>query len=321
MSFNFFSFFGEIINIDNVSETGIKNHFEFQRPNSRILNSIKSHIQLFGQILNIEHNPYEWDIKSNYYGKEKKISKLDSANWKYLILCHNYPQDNRTIPLMLGLSKPNLTVLMQGNLSVKEDNIKCYENIYSGLKSNTYYHDLPILNNKFKTITDDDIDEFFRIKLLLDEFEVKKYNYPEIDKALSDFLQIKYISIVSPFKILSYITVLELLLSNYDPKNQTNTKITEQLQKKITQLNESSTSPINIKDYFKGPDTLNISNIIKKIYTYRNDIAHGQFSDFEDNLQILNNKRNEIVRFLDDVLKMVLIRSIENPNEIIKLKD
>lgn len=327
MKFKFYSFFGEIASVENLSSLEFGEHFQFERPDSRVINTIKNHIELFGQKnISLAKNPYEWNEtyepnndKNNSY---KIIStRLDKDKWKYLIITHNFKQDNRVIPLMLGLSKSDLTVLMQGNIDPSALTAEGYSRLYSGLSACIFYNDLPALNNINRTLHDQDIEEYIKIKLLLEDFEIRKDAFPEIDKALTDFLQLKYISIFSPFKILSFITVLELLLSNYDPSEENNVRISDQIKKKVNQLNKISSDPIHIKSYFKGPDTLNIYNVMGKIYKYRNNIAHGQFSDFEDQLQILKGKRNEIILFLNDVLKMVLMESLKNPEKIIDLKN
>jgi hypothetical protein len=153
----------------------------------------------------------------------------------------------------------------------------------------------------------------------LKTFETVKNDFPKIDKALDDFLQIQHISKFSPFKILSYITIFELLLSDYDPKNQNNTRISEQLKEKLHSINERSESKIEVKKYFKGPDTLNLKNIIFKLYSYRSNIAHGKEHDLNDDLQIFKGKRDEILRFLRDLLKNVIKYALDEPKAITEL--
>jgi hypothetical protein len=321
MSFNSFSFFGDVITTENLSSLAVKDKFELIKPDFRILTSIKSHIKLYGQHNNIGHNLYETDVIKDYSNKKGKListtfKKLPRENWKYFIFAHNHKVDNRIIPLMLALSEIDLTVLMQGNIVENAHEIQGYYNLVSGLSASMFYHDLPNIDLPIKNLNDKDFLEFEGLFDKLTEFEKLKYDFPKIDKALDDFLSIQHISKFSPFKILSYITIFELLLSDYDPRNQSNTRISDQLKQKISTINSKSENPVVVSKYLHGPDTLNVENVICKLYTYRSNIAHGKEHDFQNDLQIFKGKRDEIIAFLRDLLKNVLLYSLVEPEEV-----
>ena len=147
-----------------------------------------------------------------------------------------------------------------------------------------------------------------------------KLKFPLISKALVDFVDIKDISERSSFKVLSYFSVLELLLTTYRPRSSNDSSLSSQLRNKISLLNNQFKNKIDIKAYFKGSDTNTLETIIEKLYQYRNDIAHGNLSDFEKDLRILKNQKQMIIPFLHDLLKRILMFSLEQPQLISDLK-
>ena len=86
-------------------------------------------------------------------------------------------------------------------------------------------------------------------------------------------------------------------------------------------LNNQFENPILVESYFKGPDTLTLGKVILTIYNYRSSIAHRDFLDFSEKLQILEALRTEnILNFVRTVLKKVIVYSLKNPKLIIDLK-
>ena len=132
---------------------------------------------------------------------------------------------------------------------------------------------------------------------------------------------IKDISKQSPFKILSCFAILELLLTTYKSRTSNENSLTHQLQKKIALLNNLFNNKIEINNYFKGSDTNTLETIIEKLYQYRNDIAHGNSSNFEKDLRILKDQQNKILPFLMELLRQVLIISLEKPQFVNDLKE
>ena len=180
-------------------------------------------------------------------------------------------------------------------------------------KGNIHKRKIP---NSFKESDKLQVLEYFR---LLNNFKELKFNCPSIDKALKDFLLTYQISDYSVFKVVTYITCLELLLvDNIFDKLRS---ISCQLQTKLNLLNNQFENPILVESYFKGPDTLTLGKVILTIYNYRSSIAHRDFLDFSKKLQILEALRTEnILNFVRTVLKKVIVYSLKNPKLIIDLK-
>ncbi len=189
----------------------------------------------------------------------------------------------------------------------------------------TYYNDLSVIQPLRKkqnpnSFSENDLKEVIEYINLLNEFEKIKENFPSINKSLKDFFLIREVSDYSVFKIVSYIACLEMLLVN-DSQERLKS-ITVQLQTKLNLLNNQFEKPILISDYIKGPDTLNLGNVIEVFYKYRSSIAHGNFLDFKKKLQLLEAvSENEIFKFIRTVLKKSLIYALKNPELVRDLKE
>ena len=77
---------------------------------------------------------------------------------------------------------------------------------------------------------------------------------------------------------------------------------------------------MNFREYFGGSNTNTLEIIIAKLYQYRNDIAHGNKSDFEKQLKIFKNSQSFIQEFLRDLTKNILTFAIKNPELTSDLK-
>ena len=86
-------------------------------------------------------------------------------------------------------------------------------------------------------------------------------------------------------------------------------------------LLSKSKEPIKFQLYFSGANTNTLETIVDKLYQFRNDIAHGNMSDFDKDLSIFKNRRTEILKFLIELLRKILIFAIENPQLTKDLKE
>ena len=121
--------------------------------------------------------------------------------------------------------------------------------------------------------------------------------------------------------ILSCFSILELLLTTFRSRNSTDSSLSHQLKKKLTLLNNQVENKVEVSKYFNGPDTLTLEIMIEKLYQYRNDVAHGNLSDFENDLQILKNQRDSVLPFLNTVIKNTLVFALRNPQIVTDLKE
>ena len=186
------------------------------------------------------------------------------------------------------------------------------------LRLMNYFYDTQ-LKYSIKKFEDKDKIEIQKINLSLTAFELKSKDYEFVGKALDDFIALMDISINSPFKILGHFSILELLLT-YRNNTSHEDSIYRQLQRKVSLLNNQFENKINFQKYFKGANSNTIETIIGKLYKYRNNIAHGNNSDFKNELKLLKDKKNNILAFLRVLLKKILVYSIKNPRLIKDLK-
>jgi hypothetical protein len=196
----------------------------------------------------------------------------------------------------------------------------------SELSSHSYFYD----KNKIdfdanpplhlpKDFTNNDKTQIEYNLSLLKDFNKIKEEYLFINKALEDFFKTMEISNHSTFKIVSYFACFESLLVNIDFDRLKS--IRSQLESKLDLLNNQFKSPIDVFDYIKGPDTLSLGKVVGVAYNYRNSIAHGNFIDFEKKLEIFSKtSKIDILSFLRNVLKKVLIFSLNDPQLITDLK-
>lgn len=281
---------------------------------------IKAEIQPYLNILSFKINKYETKYVKEK-GEKYSILPLSELDWNYYIVEHSQVQAKSKIEIIFSLSSLDLTILFEALYhGVQNGNTGGAFGISkSQLRTLNYLHDTSFIVPEKKKLTEKEIHEIAAINNLIVSFNFKEFSF--IDKALSDFVKIKDISKQSPFKILSCFAILELLLTTYKSRTSNENSLTHQLQKKIALLNNLFNNKIEINNYFKGSDTNTLETIIEKLYQYRNDIAHGNSSNFEKDLRILKDQQNKILPFLMELLRQVLIISLEKPQFVNDLKE
>lgn len=269
---------------------------------SHVKPAIDAFVGLFWMI-----NKYEIDNSTNRQTEKK--------NWSYSVLEYsNYERDkyhlSNILPRVMKLSDLGLNLLFNCHYAYGS-----YSFGYNPLRSanffidNSDFHPVPI------KISKKSVDSVKKVYSLLVDFN--SFNqYDIIEKAISDYIQVSNISKSSPFKILSYFSILEWLLTTYKPRSK-NT-IVEQLKSKLNYLNKCFEDKVSIKKYFGTAVSFEV--FIEYMYMYRNDIAHGNRIKFNDELFVNKGSQNNVDIFLDEIVKSVLIYSISNPQEIINIK-
>lgn len=316
-------FIGDLIETDEQLPLNLFDDFFLQRATTEQQRVIKHFIDSYIDILTFKINKYE----STYAKNDKSsydIVPMEDTDWKYYVIEHTQRQAKQQLQLILSLSSLDLTVLFEAvfmgvntTAGTSVPGVMQFQ-----LRTLNYFHDTQF--NSFplpetKKITKQSLEELSKINLLLSHFD--KIKFPLIDKALTDFVSIKDISERSPFKVLSCFSVLELLLTTYRPRTSSDSSLSNQLQKKINLLNNQFEDKIDFQAYFNGSDTNTLETVIEKLYQYRNDIAHGNLSNFEKDLQIFKSQQKNILPFLLDLLKRILITSLQRPQLISDLKE
>lgn len=324
-----FFFWGDLIDSTEQLPLNLFDDFNLVNASEEQIKIIKLHIDRYHQIVAFAINKFERHyIESNKFGGGGyEILQSEEKDFRYFAIEHSQTQAIQNFALISSLVSIELTTLFEASYvsGITTADGKPVAGVSKpGLRALIYFHDDQLTYSKpipIKSITKATVIEMKTIAALLKHFDVVKPEYPFIDKALTDYLKIKEISVESPFKILSHISVLELLLTSYRPRSASDNSLSNQLQKKINLLNNLFTEKIDIRNYFNGPDTLTIEIIMEKIYRYRNDIAHGNFSDFQNELQLIKGQVDKILLFLRELLRKVLIKSLEQPQLIRDLKE
>lgn len=315
-----FIFLGDILGIDNQSEIHLFDDYTFKKANDFQINIIKNNIEKFEDIFHFGMNRFEHEKKpNNKNGHTYKA--LNKKDWNYYIIEHSKIKMDKNLPIVLKLSQLDLTILFEVSYNKSTSGNNLMGISWQQLKLMNFFIDSRFHNMQIKNITNEHQKEIISIWENLKTFNKLIDKFDFIDKALNDFLELSNISKESPFRILGYFSIFELLLTTHRYRTPDNSSLNHQLQKKINLLNNQFENKIDFKKYFKGPDTNTLETIIYKLYQYRNDIAHGNQPDFEGDLTLLRYNRDNISSFLNDLLKKILTYGIQEPQLLKDLKE
>jgi len=257
-------------------------------------------------------NIYENDliIKREKGGVSTTPVPLKPSDYKYWIIeLSEFLFDYNLFPAISLMSK-NLTVIAQiGKMGAYT---------FDHLKAAVFYSDYELLAKEEIEINESDLEEIEFIYNSLNAFKASSFNKSLIEKSLNDFLRIGGIEYKSPFKIIALFSVIESLLTTNNKNSDQS--INRQLQKKIKLINNQLEVKIDFFQYFKGPDTLTEEKIIEILYTYRSKIAHGDYYDFEKELQVLEGHEMTF-DFLNLLTKKLLLFAINNCQLTLDIKE
>lgn len=229
-----------------------------------------------------------------------------SKDWNYWIVEHEEYQADSEIKTALLLSKPDLYSLCQkvrGTGSLAQ--IYGFQNYINDIKGQA----AP------KILNDRDLQEFRELYQQMSRFNGHSEDYPYIKKSLSDFWYLLSVPKSSPFFTLGMFSIIESLLVH----NSESVPILHQIRSKLNLLNNRFEDhyKISIHEYFGEG---RFETLIGKLYSYRSDIAHGDFSDFAKELKVLGDPKR-VSGFIYQVLKSLLIHSLSEPQLIKDLKN
>lgn len=303
-----FIFLGDLIDPVGLTNFSITDDYALTKANEEQILYIKSNIDNYSRLFSFGANRFELEKIPTENGFT--YNPIDESEWKYWVI--ETPHINREFEftLALSLSEADLTDLFHGHyVGAMTTTGREVPGIQSrGLTTVNFFTDNQLYDLKIKKLRDGDILEIREIYLALKSFKQIKADYEFIDKCLQDYTKIQDISNQSPFRLLSYFAILEHLLTTNKGRNENS--INQQLQKKINLLNNQFDKPIDITEYFSGSDTNTIETIVAKLYQYRNDIAHGNKSDFEKELALLKNSKSRIPEFLKILVKRILLYTL-----------
>ncbi|TYQ14834.1 UNVERIFIED_CONTAM: hypothetical protein Cloal_1217 [Acetivibrio alkalicellulosi] len=311
-----FLFIGDVLDVN--LEAGLNSEFEiipghvFKKASLDQIQQIKGALPV---IPNYNSTPF-----TDMYEHEKNdvddtwFTHEDKSKWRYWIVEYHMNQNirDRNLEAALLLSKADLTSLFDMYSRRLTSNFTI---LFNFVDQNKPYFVNP------KNIDTDDMLEIRDINCLIKNFKENiRDSYKYINKALTDFTNIPLIPLKTPFRIVSFFSIFESLLT-HDPKRENwNNGTKQQLKTKLNQLNDRFEEKIDFRAYFSNlTHRATFKDIIGKLYSYRSDIAHGDFSDFNHDLQIISG-HTEAYNFLYVLLKKTLLQSLKEPQLISDLK-
>jgi len=303
---NNFIFLGDALLLDNEPIEIIDNHL-LKRANSNQIKVIKTNMP--NDETNRIFTRYEYELKENNF------LKLEEKDWKYWIIEYSSMQLDENIRTAIMLSRADLNPLFQIIYTSDENHPgKLYNpyHIYNYLSDYSF-------DFSTKKVCQADLDEIKDIFKLINDFLHMKDDYKYIYKSLSDYNNLKLIGKRSTLKIVALFSIVESIIVS--PKKENRNFTTYQLKTKLNFLNNNVfKNKIDFRQYFKGPDTLGFETIIKCLYSYRSDIAHGDYSDFQKELQVIADPLQSY-DFLYILLKEIIVNSLRNPQFIDGIKN
>ena len=294
--------------------------FYLNKANSNQRNLIRKRIIPVFSLMLFRINKYETD----FIAKDDGYTSVDlnEDDFNYFVIEYELTSKTKLLNWILSLSKLNISILLEVDLlkSSQEPKFSTPSIKYHQLKTLNYFNDSSLEIPFEKTIvTNESIMEIQKLFDSLNRINLSTFSI--IDKAISDFISIREISIQSPFRVLSYFSILELLLTSYKRGGANDSSLSNQLQKKIKLINNLVEDKIDFHDYFQGADSNSLETIIEKLYQFRNNIAHGNYSDFEKEFKIIKQNGTQVIPFLHELLRTILIVAIQNPQLIYDLKE
>src|SRR3546814_527523 len=135
---------------------------------------------------------------------------------------------------------------------------------------------------------------------------------------MRDFCGLKEITKQAPLYAVGLFAIIELLLTSQQDI-ATGKSLNHQLQEKLTLANNRFHEALPLVDYFGTTDPPQFKTVVKKLYQYRSDIAHGNVTDFAKDLAILDSHRN-VVEFLHALVRRLILLAVREPVLVRDLK-
>jgi Apea-like HEPN len=286
----------------------------FQKANYTQIEQIKKYLISSGYFQINKVFPYEF-----MYTKEENENKyqgqyMEPENWQYYVLsfqCHN--SKIYDLAMVANLTAIELEIGLQ---FLYHQEVGCFGILHNPIHMSNYFLEMSFNIYEipdFLTINDSHLQEIGLIYKLFCDLDNNKY--PNINKAIEMFNDLKNLSHVSPFKNLALFTIIEFLITH--KPIDTGDSITRQVSNKIPLLSHRFSQEINYSQFFQSASE---NTIWKKLYTYRSSIAHGSEPDFTKDLSVLRDEAT-VRQFLKFVVKKLLQHSLVEPQLYTDLKE
>lgn len=312
-------FLGDLLDLEVGKEITLIDGHVLRRAKTREIGFIREYL--------LRHQAL-WTPGINWYEYEAILGNNNSVSYKeivekpynYFVIEFEGMKMDRNIGKAILLSVANLRSIFTGIFLpiYQENSLNLSDN---PLTTVNFLSDHDNCKLTRKSISNDVITDIKRLHSVLDEFDFGNPQFDFVSRALTQFWHLGDVAKHSTLGILAHISILEILLTTNTFGESHENSIRRQLTSKLLDLNPLFDAPINNEDFFKGSDTNTISTYLNKIYLYRNDIAHGNNSDFDGKLQVLKSGRRKIPDFLYEIVKQTLRYALKNPVEIKAIKE
>lgn len=292
-----YGFIGNLINLDDCNAYEFENGYVLKKASDTQVVEIK------------EKLPISDDIKFIKRYELIDFNEVQKELWNYWIIEHSNMQIDHDFNIALKLSKSNLHIIMErlqiGWLGIQSPHM------YNFISENQ-------MNFKVNVLKSSELDDVYGLYINLKQIK-ERSEYKSITRAIDDFDNLELIPIYTNFKIIALFSIMENLITK-NPERGIDISISKQLSNKLNLLNNRFEKKIVYNDFFNGSNDVKLTTLIEKLYAYRSDIAHGNYLDFENRLQMLNNKE-KVYTFLYNLVKKVIKQSLREPDLVVDLKE
>lgn len=325
-----FKFLGGHVDLGEETEVElVEGHF-IKKANEVQLKYIKTGIELIGEGF-LGDSLLKEQLRLIHEGKpiiegngNTKYVELERNDWEYLVVeCRDNKrvQVDYDLQLTLLLSKlSNMRFIFDFSITPNQEfnnssnyPFAPYNFGRSGEITDQFANEHAFIPFPKVSLTKRDITEIKDIFTLIKKFKRDDTQNEYLKKALLDIRNLPRLPYYSPLRYLFVFSIIECLLVNQ------NRPISKQLSSKIKYINNRYEEPLDISLYFTNNDT-KIETLIEKLYSYRSDIAHGDFSDFDRELKVIGDNK-KAYNFLYELLKKVVVYALKDPKLVKDLKD
>jgi hypothetical protein len=257
-------------------------------------------------------NPWEYAELPLSKGEIEFAPILAPEEHQYWVITNWRKLADRPLQWALELADPSVTpVLSLMNPGVSSSGHVDSHAIFNWLAEN--------IRAQRKVIGRGQISGIEEVLTLLLNFEQNSDpDFAFIHKALRDFTDLKMVAKRRPLYVVGLFSIIESLLTT-PQEGATGKSLSHQLQEKISLVSKRFRSPLVLANHFAKSETLQLKMIVKKMYQYRSDIAHGNVADFEKSLTVLISHAS-VCDFLHTLVRRLIVQAIQEPDLIRDLK-
>lgn len=249
---------------------------------------------------------YEYAITELHDGS-KQAMPMPSDQWRYYVISYS-SNNSKLIYIEYAAS------LLRNDISLG------YSFFASGIAYNkaqisTFFDDRLIRMEIPRSITDEELGQITTNYNLITGLDNTRY--PNVSRAIADFHQTKTITNRATLKVLSYFSIIECLLTHPPRPDDRTDSVTRQISSKMCLLSKRFQRELQYDSF--SPNIPEPEKLWKKLYLYRNLLAHGGDIDFQQKFSTLVSTDN-IRPFLLETIKLLILYALKEPEFLADLQ-